>query len=255
MAAWIKTLVLETVIEAVSSTHMNPSSFYGSIAQILRSKEKEIPTKIREYVEGQVKHGQSIGYAQISGSLQGVQSELEASREMATTVSRFTRTFNETAASALEGIISAHIKQGLTIKETTEGIREWAGKNGDLDRQVKWRASTVARTESARAIVNGQVAAWKDSGVVTHMRWLIAPQPCEFCLAVYRKFRQVKLGVNFLNTGQTLTGTRGGKLAIDYSNIQGPPLHPNCLCDVEPVVQGQERLRPNPSRSRDSRIG
>ena len=255
MAAWIETLVLETVIEAASMTHMTPEAFYQKMGEILRRKEREIPDKIRQYVENQVQHGRQLALNKIEDAVADVASTTETSREVASSVSRFTRAFNETAKGALESIIRNHIEDGLTIDETTRGIQQWATESGDLKRAAKWRASTIARTETARTIVNGELSGWKDSGVVTHVRWLISPQPCEFCLAVYRKFRQVELGQNFLNVGQTLGGTRGGTLSIDYDNIQGPPLHPNCLCDLEPVVEGRQTVRPRPGTLVDARIG
>ena len=58
MQLWIQSLVLETVIEALSMRHMTPNAFYGKIGEILRGKERQIPKKIEEYVEGQVRHGQ-----------------------------------------------------------------------------------------------------------------------------------------------------------------------------------------------------
>lgn len=255
MGAWIESLVLEAVIEATSQTHMTPASLYQLIGEILDRRRTELPKQLREYVEEQVRHGQRLGLEKIRATEEERQTEREVAREQALTVSRFTQGFNDTARSALEGIIRSHIKDGLTIDETTRGIQEWASKTGDLPRQAKWRAESIGRTESARAIVSGQIAAWKDSGVVQDVRWLISPQPCEFCLAVYRKFRQVQLGQNFLTTGQTLTGIRGGKMAIDYQDVKGPPLHPNCRCDLEPVVRGQRVLRANPSLYRDTRIG
>ena len=255
MAAWIETLVLETVIEAVSQNYMTATAFYQQMGEILRRKEREIPDMIRRYIQRQVQHGRELALDKIGDVIADVPSTLETSREMASAVSRFTRAFNDSARNALEAIVRQHITDGLSLEQTTRGIQQWATESGDLKRATKWRAATIARTETARTIVNGELSGWKDSGVVSHVRWLISPQPCEFCLAVYRKFRQVELGQNFLNVGQTLGGTRGGTFRVDYENIQGPPLHPNCLCDLEPVVVGSETLRRDPRISRDRRIG
>jgi SPP1 gp7 family putative phage head morphogenesis protein len=82
------------------------------------------------------------------------------------------------------------------------------------------RAETVARTETARADVNGNVAGWKASGVVDGRKWLAAPDCCDICQEI---------------DGETadLDGTYPG-------GVDGAPLHPNCRCNEVPVMAGEE---------------
>jgi len=100
------------------------------------------------------------------------------------------------------------------------------------------RANTIARTESARAFVEGEQEGWKQSGVVEGVQWLLSPGACEYCHAVAKQFegKVVPLGESFLPKGTTLTGTNGGSMKLDYSAINGPPLHVNCRCDLNPVI-------------------
>jgi hypothetical protein len=100
------------------------------------------------------------------------------------------------------------------------------------------RANAIARTESARGYVEGQQLAWQESGVVKGRKWLLAPGACEFCRAVSKKFNNkvTPLDQPFFKQGETLTGTQGGKMTLDYSAVNGPPLHPNDRCDVQAVL-------------------
>ena len=77
------------------------------------------------------------------------------------------------------------------------------------------RAEMIARTETAFADVNGNLNAYKASGVVQGKTWIAAPSCCEFC--------------------QELDGMTVG-IDEDFPNDggDGPPLHPNCICDILP---------------------
>jgi len=77
------------------------------------------------------------------------------------------------------------------------------------------RAETVARTETAMADVQGNLIGWQEAGVVAQKEWKVAQDgECDDCQAM---------------DGQTVD--------IDESFEGGdPPLHPNCRCDVLPVL-------------------
>jgi len=54
----------------------------------------------------------------------------------------------------------------------------------------------------------------------------------------------VAIGEPFLKQGDVLTGADGGSLALDYEDIDGPPLHPNCRCSLQPkLVDDYESIR------------
>jgi hypothetical protein len=103
------------------------------------------------------------------------------------------------------------------------------------------RAEAIARTESANAFVDGEKEAWKQSGVVQGVKWLLAPNACEFCQSVAAQFNDevVALDQPFFKVGDTVIGTEGGRLNINYRDITGPPLHPNDRCDLVPVLTEQ----------------
>jgi len=80
------------------------------------------------------------------------------------------------------------------------------------------RAEMIARTETAFADVQGNLTAYKESGVVQGKTWIAAPTCCEFC--------------------QELDGVTVG-IDEDFPNEggDGPPLHPACVCDILPETE------------------
>jgi len=82
------------------------------------------------------------------------------------------------------------------------------------------RAATISRTELAFAHVEGNVAGWKETGMVEGKRSILGdnhdiPDECD------------------LNANQ-------GVVALDEAFASGdmyPPYHPNCICDVTPVLR------------------
>lgn len=78
------------------------------------------------------------------------------------------------------------------------------------------RAITIARTETAFADVAGNVAAYRASGQVASKEWLVAEDCCDDCQALDGEV--VPLDAKFSD------------------GSEGAPAHPNCRCDVLPVL-------------------
>jgi len=79
------------------------------------------------------------------------------------------------------------------------------------------RAEMIARTEVARADVQGNLQAYSASGVVQGLEWIVSSEGgCPICEANLNAV--VALGQAF------------------PSGDEGPPAHPNCICDVLPVI-------------------
>lgn len=143
-----------------------------------------------------------------------------------------------TARGTLKELLGDTLAQGATPREIAQRVEEWAKRTGDQERSVRWRAERIARTEASRSLNSGQVAAWEDMGV-TRMKWLVAPNPCEFCEAVGKQVNAVGLRDNFFDKGSTISGAKGGTLQLNYESVQGAPLHPNCRCAVEPILRSE----------------
>lgn len=81
------------------------------------------------------------------------------------------------------------------------------------------RALMIARTETAFADVAGNLIGWQESGVVESKEWIVAQDnECDACAEL-----------------------AGEIVPLDEEFPEGdPPLHPNCRCDVLPVLADPE---------------
>lgn len=78
------------------------------------------------------------------------------------------------------------------------------------------RALVIARTETARADVEGNMTGYRELGVAKK-QWLTAPDCCDEC----HEIDGLVVGIDEEFPG----------------GVGGPPLHPNCRCDVLPVIE------------------
>lgn len=117
------------------------------------------------------------------------------------------------------------------ITETSQGllqqpIADWIESGAPLDALIDQlaqdpvfsgaRASLVASTEVTRAFAQGNLEAWRASGVVDGVRWEVAGDDlvCPICSPLQNK-------------EGTLTGGVDGLF---------PPAHPACRCWIQPIV-------------------
>jgi len=162
----------------------------------------------------------------------------------------FARRINDTTANDLRAALSEGMKAGETvsqIKKRVEGVNaNW--KKGK-------RSMMIARTETARASTQGQIQAWKQSGIVTEKKWSAAGDACPFCAEMNGKI--ISIESSFFGEGDSLSadvgGGRTGTMKMGYGEVSGPPLHPNCRCSIVAhivVDQAPEFIRPPDSMMR-----
>jgi len=113
------------------------------------------------------------------------------------------------SASMLDRIgtqLGASLSQGLGIQQTASMV------NGVLNDPA--RAMVIARTETANALIQSNLEQYRAEGVGA-LEWLVG-DPCDVCAE---------------NDGVIVS------LGDDFpSGDTEPPAHPNCVCDVAPVV-------------------
>jgi hypothetical protein len=210
----------------------------GQLNNEIATRAKAIPVFIEQYLARQAIAGYTMGQT-VLPSL--VVRELVASQQVQQVMKeQMLRLSNQgviTARGTIKELLGDTLEQGATPREIRQRVQDWAKRTGDEERSVRWRAERIARTEASRSLNQGQVAAWKDMGV-TRMRWLVAPNPCEFCEAMRKKTSQ-DINQPFFTVGSTVTGAKGGTMAIDYADVGGPPLHPNCRCTLVPIVSNR----------------
>ncbi len=126
---------------------------------------------------------------------------------------------------ALETTLSQGQAQGESLVKLKKRVeKEFADAKG-------YRAERIARTESARATNRSAEMVYSQSGY-SEVTWFANPGACEFCRTLDGQTKTI--GKDFIGLGDVITGDEGSQLRVDYSNIDVPPIHPNCTCSLIP---------------------
>jgi HK97 family phage portal protein len=145
---------------------------------------------------------------------------------------------DETMAGEVEAALRTGLEKGETLREIETRIRGvFDGEGAGGERRSAIRAARIARTETAQAQTDGQLGAWKGSRVVKGYKYVMAPNACEFCRAVDRKFAgsTIPLDDPLFRRGDSLRGADGGTLKFNFRDTI-VPIHPNCRCAIVPAV-------------------
>lgn len=163
----------------------------------------------------------------------GAFGEYTISAQLEKYIDRFISKLGRSYADTTIDEIKDEIKQGLTDGLNIKVIRNNLIKNV-FDGTMKVRAELIARTEVYRFANLGLRDGYKESGVVSTVRWYTAEDErvCEFCGPLDGK--TVDVAANFYEQGDVVVGKDGGAMALDYSEVFGGPLHPQCRCYVRP---------------------
>ena len=122
---------------------------------------------------------------------------------------------DESTRELLRGFVEEAIAEGYSNDQLADGL-------ADSFAFSESRAETIARTETAAADVAGNMEAYRASGDVTGKQWIVAQdEVCDECQ------QNADQGVIDLDA-EFITG------------CDGPPAHPNCRCDVIPVLNNEE---------------
>jgi hypothetical protein len=121
-----------------------------------------------------------------------------------------------TTDESMRSLLSRAVEDGMSADELSDEI-EGLGAFSD------YRADTIARTELATAHVQGNVDGWRESGVVDKKKWI--------------------LGDSHDIADECDEAADAGEVDLDDDFVDGidfPPAHPNCICDVEPVLSEED---------------
>jgi hypothetical protein len=212
------------------------------LAAAVAAYDDEVQRAVRPFVGRMAQVGGNVGIATVNamkpGAIDGV-FDVQNPR-----VAEFLDSYSVELRGQIQGYtgeaiaqtVKGQLAEGATTADIAGKLRDDASLGGGSLSPA--RSETIARTESARAYVEGERKAWDDSGVVEGKQWLLAPDACDFCKEVAKQFetKNVKLNEPFFKKGQTIT-VGGASMKLDYSDVQGPPLHPNDRCDIVPVLE------------------
>ena len=234
------------VLREIEAAAASSPELVGKVSTLLSSTKwkREIAVALRPFLTNAIRTGFGIGMETVRRMAVDIPDfapptpELDAyaasesvrlARDAADNVNKYT-------VVRVADIIRNGVAEGKTIPEIAGTVQEWAGEVGDAERGTYMRAVRIARTEATRASRTAELEAWKTSGLVDGKTWLLAPDPCEFCEAAAAQFASNPVGVSdeFFPHGSTIEGADGGVMLLDYEAIQGPPLHPNCRCSLQP---------------------
>lgn len=124
---------------------------------------------------------------------------------------KFAADISKTTVKDIRDEIRIGMAEGEDMGQISRRIR------GYYDERGQWRATVAARTETARAYCEGRLDTYRQNGV-TEKRWAYAGGDCP--------------------TGICPDCEALGAIPIDadFYGFDSPPAHPNCMCDVYPVL-------------------
>jgi HK97 family phage portal protein len=136
---------------------------------------------------------------------------------------------NETTLEA----IRQQLANGMQFDESLDQLKERIKEVFDQANDV--RAEMIARTETTRISNMASELVYKRAGI-KFKEWVTARDDatCQWCEPMDGE--RIAVGEVFFKLGDTFEGNQGGTLEVNYSNVEGPPLHPNCRCGLGPVV-------------------
>jgi HK97 family phage portal protein len=242
---------VKAVLERIAKQDAPTAELAAEVQSLLESKKwrKDIVDALRPYLEDSLAAGIILGKTTlekmkalpVNFDKHGEDLKAYARTESIRLANRAADSTNRWTAVKFSKVIGDGVANGETIPEIAERVKTWAVKDGDAERATTRRALTIARTEAQRASRRAEVEAWKASGVVSGKTWLLAPDPCEFCEAASDAFSKNAVGLedSFYGEGSEIIGKDGGVMVADYEAIDGPPLHPNCRCALQPRLDDE----------------
>jgi HK97 family phage portal protein len=242
---------VKAVLERIAKEDAPTDELAAEVQSLLESKKwrKDIVDALRPYLEDSLAAGIILGKTTlekmkalpVNFDKHGEDLKAYARTESIRLANRAADSTNRWTAVKFSKVIGDGVANGETIPEIAERVKTWAVKDGDAERATTRRALTIARTEAQRASRRAEVEAWKASGVVSGKTWLLAPDPCEFCEAASDAFSKNAVGLedSFYGEGSEIIGNDGGVMVADYEAIDGPPLHPNCRCALQPRLDDE----------------
>ena len=145
---------------------------------------------------------------------------------------KLAKSITETAYTRIRTSLAEGIKSG-------EGVRELTSRVLNEYKSLEvYQAENIARTEVTRATNFAAIDAFKQSGVVEGKEWVVVgdDRTCEFCMSMESEYNsQAALDDKYFKVGDTVNGVDGGVMEITFDDVEGPPLHNQCRCQLKSV--------------------
>lgn len=157
----------------------------------------------------------------ITGELVEIPAKIK--KEVSVNILKVSGLFNEDTYKALNTTLAEGQAAGESLGKLKKRVETvYADAKG-------YRAERIARTESLRAANKASESVYQSNGY-SSVQWFTNPGACEYCQSMNRRINTI--GQSFNKVGDLITGVDGGQMAIDYQDIETPPLHVNCKCSI-----------------------
>jgi len=124
------------------------------------------------------------------------------------------------------------------------GIQGWLSPD-EVRVSIQWvftelstsRAKKIVRTETMRAATDSQILARDQSNIVKWKERYTAQDErvCEWCGPLH--WKKIGLTDPYFKKWDKYKGRDWWTMKLDYSSTEWSPLHPNCRCDLIPIVE------------------
>jgi HK97 family phage portal protein len=133
-------------------------------------------------------------------------------------------------------ILGQGVALGLNPQQMSKKLRGLKEEGSGIFN--KYQADRIVRTETAFAQTNALIEGWKQSGVVKGKEFLLAPEACVYCDAIAKmwKGKNIELTTALVGFNEQIEVKGKKPMVADYRELQGAPIHPNCMCDILPVI-------------------
>lgn len=177
-----------------------------------------------------------LGYNRASEDVSGM-ATIPTYEDVGEATAEYIRGYSKKIVKSVSDTVSERIKEALAQSvEAGEGMDEKALRIQQiLGPGTEVASRRIAQTETIRLYVGAREEGWVKSGVVKGKRWMLSGNPCELCEALHEKFNNVQVGTPMLTQGARFEYGDGKVFVSDYDQMDGPPGHPNCACDIGPV--------------------
>ncbi len=154
---------------------------------------------------------------------------------------KFADKITATASDQLRTVLEEGLHAGEGLRELKQRILNdpVIGPASDA-----YRAEMIARTETTRAQEAGAEQAWINANreaahndlpvPFTSEVWRAGRDACLFCAALDGK--TTNIGEAYFQQGSVYELEGVGRMSLTYETVERPPLHPNCLCSVQPII-------------------
>jgi uncharacterized protein with gpF-like domain len=245
---------MKDLLDALAKSERPTDELIAQAERLLRSRnyQRAMVDALAPYLREAIQTGVTIGIDTVAKVATNVDFDLEredlakyAETESIRLARQTAQGVTETTSVKVREVLGTGLENGETVDQLADRVQTWAESQKDQD--GSWnRARTVARTEAARAARTAEVEAWQSTGMVTGKTWLLAPDPCEFCEAAAKRYADKPIALNepFYQKGDLLFGVADGdgknrEMLLDYEDVNGPPLHPNCRCSMQPAFDAE----------------